>query len=73
MIIVDYYSRYYEYVVMTSTTSEKVIDNVEDNFSHHGLPLTLTSDNETPFSSNECQEYCKQNGIVPLETLQGCH
>ena len=28
---------------MTSTTSEKVTDNVEDNFSHHGLPLALNS------------------------------
>ena len=44
MVIVDNYSCYYEYVVMTSFTSEKVIDNVEDDFSHHGRPLTLKSD-----------------------------
>ena len=50
MVSVDYYSRYYEYVVMTSTISEKVIDNVEYTFSHHGLPLTLKSDNGPQFS-----------------------
>ena len=50
MVIVDYYSSYYEYVVMTSTTSEKVIDTVEDNFSHHGLPLKLKSDNGPQFT-----------------------
>ena len=41
MVIVDYYSRYYEYVVMTSTISKKVIDNAEYTFSHHGLTMDL--------------------------------
>ena len=40
LVVVDYYSRYYEYAIMTSTTAVKVIDNLEEIFSRHGLPIT---------------------------------
>ena len=39
LVIVDYFSRYYEVEVMRSTTSEKVIECLEKIFSTHGLPL----------------------------------
>lgn len=41
LVVVDYYSRYYENDIMQSTTAEKVIDSLETIFSHHGLPLTI--------------------------------
>ena len=68
LVVVDYYSRYYEYAIMTSTTTVKVIDNLEENFSRHCLPTTIKSDNGPQFRSEEFQEYCKQNGIVHLKT-----
>ena len=39
LVIVDYYSRYYEYRVMKSTTAEKTIDVFQEVFSRHGLPI----------------------------------
>ena len=39
LVVVDYFSRYYEVEVMRSTTSEKVIECLEKIFSTHGLPL----------------------------------
>nr|XP_058952093.1 uncharacterized protein K02A2.6-like [Pocillopora verrucosa] len=68
IVVVDYYSRYYEYAIMMSTVTEKVIDNLEEIFSRHGLPLTIKSDNGPQFRSEEFREYCKQNGIVHTKT-----
>ncbi|XP_022806486.1 uncharacterized protein LOC111343565 [Stylophora pistillata] len=68
LVLVDYYSRYYEYTIMTSTVTEKVIDNLEEMFSRHGLPLTIKSNNGPQFCSEEFREYCKQNGIVHIKT-----
>ncbi|XP_015748661.1 PREDICTED: uncharacterized protein K02A2.6-like [Acropora digitifera] len=53
---------------MKSTTTVKVIDNLEEIFSRHGLPITIKSDNGPQFISGEFQEYCVQNGIVHLKT-----
>ena len=68
LVVVDYYSRYYEYTIMTSTTAVKVIDDLEEIFSRHGLPRTIKSDNGPQFTSGEFQEYCVQNGIMHLRT-----
>ena len=68
LVVVDYYSHYYEYAIMTSTTTVKVIDNLEEIFSRHGLPITIKSDSGPQFISGEFQEYCVHNGIVHLKT-----
>ena len=64
LVVVDYFSRYYEVRTLTSTTTEKVIDHLEDIFATHGLPLTLKSDNGPQFISSVFQDYCAENGIV---------
>ena len=64
LVIVDYYSRFYEVEVMQSTTAEKVIDRLADTFSRHGLPATIKSDNGPQFKSSEFREYCEQQGII---------
>ena len=64
LVIVDYYSRFYEVEVMQSTTTEKVIDRLADTFCRHGLPNTIKSDNGPQFKSNEFREYCEQHGII---------
>ena len=56
LVAVDYYSRYYEYEVLTSTTTDKVIDSLENMFSRHGLPMTLRSDNGPQFKSDEFRD-----------------
>ncbi|KAJ8366663.1 hypothetical protein AAFF_G00345590 [Aldrovandia affinis] len=68
LVVVDYYSRYYEYDILTSTTTEKVIDSLESIFSRHGLPVTLKSDNGPQFKSELFREYCENNGITHLRT-----
>ena len=52
VVVVDYFSRYYEIEIMHSTTSEKIIESLERIFMIHGLPLSVTSDNEPQFVSS---------------------
>ena len=68
LVVVDYYRRYYEYTLMTSTTTLKVFDGLEEIFSRHGLPITIKSNNGPQFTSGEFQEYCVQNEIMHLKT-----
>jgi transposase InsO family protein len=63
LVVVYYYSRYYEYAILQSTVTEKIIDLLEEMFSRHGLPLTLKSDNGPQFVSEEFKAYCLQNNV----------
>ncbi|CAL1586203.1 unnamed protein product [Knipowitschia caucasica] len=68
LVVVDYYSRYYEYEIMRSTTAEKVIDSLENIFSRHGLPVSIRSDCGPQFLSTQFQDFCKENGIQHVKT-----
>ncbi|XP_014667482.1 PREDICTED: uncharacterized protein K02A2.6-like [Priapulus caudatus] len=67
LVVVDYYSRFYEYDILNSTLAVKIIDSLEEIFSRHGLPITIKSDNGPQFRSEEFLEYCDQNGITALK------
>ena len=45
LVVVDFFSRYYEIEIMCSTTSAEIIYSLERIFMIHGLPLSVTSDN----------------------------
>ena len=63
LVVVDYYSRYYEIDIMRSTVASKVISSLEEIFVSHGLPESLTSDNGPQFVATEFTEYMEQQGI----------
>ena len=63
LVVVDYYSRFFEVAIMKSTTSDKVILELERIFSIHGIPLSIKTDNGTPFVSEEFETYLRQNSI----------
>ncbi|XP_055622556.1 uncharacterized protein K02A2.6-like [Toxorhynchites rutilus septentrionalis] len=71
MVVVDYYSRYYEVCEMTSITAENTITELTMIFSRHGIPVTLTADN-APQLSEECEMFsifCKNYGILLINTV----
>lgn len=45
LTVIDYYSRYYEIAIMKATSTENVIESLEEIFSRHGLPQAISSDN----------------------------
>lgn len=63
LVVVDYYSRYYEVDILRSTVAPKIISSLEGMFARHGLPESLTSDNGPQFISTEFAEYVTQQGI----------
>lgn len=67
LVVVDYYSRFYEYDILKSTTTEKVIDSLDEIFSRQGWPVTLKSDNGPQFRSEEFQEYCEHYGVKHIK------
>ena len=66
LVVVDYYSRYYEYSILQSTTTEKVLDSLDDMFSRQGWPVTIKSDNGPQFRSDEFGDYCTHYAIQHL-------
>ena len=68
LVVIDYYSRYYEYEIMRSTTTDKVIDCLENIFSRHGLPVSIRSDCGPQFLSSQFQDFCQENGIQHVKT-----
>ena len=62
-MIVDYYSRYYEVVVMHSTTSEKIVTALNDIFARFGYPHSLKWDNGRQFVSEEFQRFLQEANI----------
>lgn len=63
LVVIDYYSRYYEYEILPSTTTNRVIDELEYVFSRHGLPITIRSDCRPQFMSAQFHAFCQENGI----------
>lgn len=63
LVVVDYYSRYFEVEITKDTTSKKVIESLERMFLTHGLPRSLTSDNAAQFRSEEFEDFLVENRI----------
>ena len=67
--VVDYYSRWVEIAIMTTTPNvEKTVKALEKMFTTHGLPNYITMDNGPQFTSQYFKQYCEQNGIVHRHT-----
>ena len=63
LVVVDYYSRYYEVVIMHSTTTEKIVDALSTIFARFGFPYSLKSDNGPQFLSENFQTFLQESGI----------
>lgn len=68
LVVVDYFSRFYEIEIVKSTTSEKMISCLTKMFTTHGLPLSLRTDNGPHFVSKEFEAFLTENGISDRKT-----
>ena len=63
LVVVDYYSLYYEVVVLWSTTTPKIIAALSEIFARFGYPYSLKMDNGPQFVSKEFEEFLRQCGV----------
>lgn len=62
-VLVDSHSKWIEVKHMTSTTTNRTIDELRLIFANHGLPEETVSDNGPQFTSTEFAEFMRKNGI----------
>ena len=63
-IAIDAYSKWPEVHIVPSTSAQATIDKLRMIFAIHGIPMTLVSDNGSPFQSAEFYKFMTANGIV---------
>ena len=63
LVVIDSHSKWIEVQHMTSTTTERTINELRLIFATHGLPEEVVSDNGPQFKSTEFAEFMRKNGI----------
>lgn len=63
LVIVDYFNRFTEAVVMKQITAKLTIQALHETFCRFGIPETMKSDNGPQFISEELTNYCREYGI----------
>ena len=63
LVLVDAHSKWLDVQVMDTITSEKTIARLCLIFATHGLPQQIVTDNRPTFTSEQFEEFTKQNGI----------
>uniref|UniRef100_A0A3B3XHQ0 Integrase catalytic domain-containing protein n=1 Tax=Poecilia mexicana TaxID=48701 RepID=A0A3B3XHQ0_9TELE len=63
LIVVDYYSRFFEVAKLTSTTSEGVIEHCKSIFARHGIPERFRSDNGPQFALDSFRRFAQEWGF----------
>ncbi|XP_031574959.1 uncharacterized protein K02A2.6-like [Actinia tenebrosa] len=63
LVVVDYFTRFYEVVIMNSVTANSIIKALEPIFARYGYPLSIKTDNGPQFVAETFETYLKQNGI----------
>lgn len=59
IVVVDYYSRYFDLEKLKSTTAAAVILKLKKVFAAHGIPEKVISDNGPQFSSKEFENFAR--------------
>ena len=57
IVLVDFYSDFTEVQKLEENTSSSVIEFFKEQFSRHGIPDTLTTDNAPQFTSHEFHQF----------------
>lgn len=78
-LIIDYFSKYVEFSLLKSMTSEAVIQALKSTFTRYGIPFLLVSDNGPQYNTSKMKElalewnfehrtsspiYAQSNGMV---------
>jgi len=64
LVMVDYYSEYFEIEKMDHTTGQDIILQNKRWFATHGIPMKVTSDNGPPWNGYEWKKFASDYGFV---------
>ena len=64
LIVVDYYSRWFEIKRLNDQSSARVISILKELFSTHGIPDIIVSDNGPQFSSDAFRQFATKSDFV---------
>ena len=64
LVVIDYYSRYYDVEILMSITASQIISRLEKIFAVHDLSVTIKSDHGPQFRSEEFEHYLIDNSIL---------
>ena len=62
-MVIDQYSKYPEVDIVSSTSLSKLEPCLERIMAAHGIPEQLTTDNGSPYFSDETARYAKRMGF----------
>lgn len=68
LVLIDYYSRFTEIVIMKQITASLTVRALHETFCRFGMPEFLRTDNGPQFISFELQQFCEQFGIQQEKT-----
>lgn len=68
LVLIDYFSRFAEVVIMKQTTADLTIKALFETFSRFGVPDILRSDHGPQFISDTMKRFCKEFGIEQQKT-----
>lgn len=71
LVIVDAHSKWPEVFCTNGTTSQVIIQKMEEVFSRHGIPEQLVSDNGRQFVSEEFKQFCEAYNLK--HALSSCY
>ena len=60
IIVVDYYSRFFEIAPLKSTTTENAINHLKSFFCRHGIPEIIVSDNGPQFAAATFSKFAEE-------------
>jgi hypothetical protein len=60
LLLVDYYSNFFEVMKLTSTKTPTIIKHCKTTFARHGIPDVLMSDNDPQFDNAEFKQFAKE-------------
>ena len=63
IILVDYYSNFFEIIELEKTTTQAVVNALRPHFARYGIPVKIVSDNGSQFASQEFAKFAREWGF----------
>jgi len=63
LVVIDYYSRYFECIPVKSTSAATTLKALDEVFQTHGIPQYLKSDSGPAFISEDFRKFCENLAI----------